>query len=177
VKLSRRADRVRVPGFRFAGVRCGLKRRGLDVALVVADRPAAAAGGFSTKRAPAAPVVIARERVAGGRLAAVLVHAGTANACTGAAGLAVARAAIAAVARALGVAPAAAMPCATGRIGVQVPRARLAAGVRAALAALGQTASPKPRRRSTTDAFRRRLRRLRLGGRPVTVAALGGAQA
>src|SRR5439155_914629 len=81
-------------------------------------------------------VQLARRRVAAGRAAAVLVHAGNANACTGAEGLRTAAESTALAARLLGVAPAAVLPCATGRIGVQVPRARLLAGVRAAAAAL-----------------------------------------
>jgi glutamate N-acetyltransferase/amino-acid N-acetyltransferase len=175
MKLRRPVHRVRVPGFRFAGVRCGMKQRGPDVALIVADPPAVAAGVFTTNRAAAAPVQIARRRVAAGRLAAVLVHAGNANACTGAGGLRVAEEATALAARLLGCAPAAVAPCATGRIGVPVERARLLAGVRAAAARLapgGITAAA--RAITTTDAFpKTAVRRIRLGGRPVTVAALG----
>src|SRR5207302_1623442 len=66
-------------------------------------------------------------------------------------------------------------PCATGRIGVQVERARLLRGVRAAVAALSPAALPAAAHAiTTTDAFpKTAVRRLRLGGRPVTVAALG----
>ncbi|TMA81957.1 MAG: hypothetical protein E6J77_16250, partial [Deltaproteobacteria bacterium] len=153
VKLARRAHRVRVAGFRFAGVRCGLKQRGPDVALIVAEPPAVAAGVFTTCRAPAAPVQLARRRLVGGRLSAVLVHAGNANACTGREGLRTASVATALVGRLLGVPDDEVAPCATGRIGVQVPRARLL-------------------RVTTTDAFpKTAVRRLRLGGRRVTVAA------
>ncbi|TMA32914.1 MAG: hypothetical protein E6J79_18635, partial [Deltaproteobacteria bacterium] len=87
MKLRRRAHRVLVPGFRFAGVRAGLKQRGRDVALIATETPASVAGVFTTNRAPAAPVVLARRRVAAGHASAVLVHAGNANACTGAEGL------------------------------------------------------------------------------------------
>src|SRR5256885_4321851 len=86
MKLARRAPRVRVPGFRFAGVRAGFKQRGPDVALIVADAPAVAAGVFTRNVAPAASVEVAKPRVASGRISAVLVHAGNANACTGAPG-------------------------------------------------------------------------------------------
>ena len=175
MKLRRAAHRVRVPGFAFAGVRCGLKQRGPDVALIVADPPAVAAGAFTTNRAPAAPVQIARRRVAAGRLAAVLVNAGNANACTGREGLRTAEAAAALAARLLGVDAAAVAPCATGRIGQQVPRARLLRGVRDAVGALDPGGLPAAALAiTTTDAFpKTAVRRLRLGGRPVTVAALG----
>src|SRR3989442_6598487 len=175
MKLQRRAHRVLVPGFRFAGVRAGLKQRGRDVALIAADPAASVAGVFTTNRAPAAPVQLARRRVAAGRAAAVLVHAGNANAWTGAEGLRTAAESTALAARLLGVAPAAVLPCATGRIGVQVPRERLLAGVRAAAAALAPAGFPHAAEAiTTTDAFPKTARReLVLGPRPVTVAALG----
>ena len=175
MRLPRRAHRVRVPGFRFAGVRCGLKRRGRDVALIVADAPATVAGVFTTNRAPAAPVQVARVRVAAGRLTAVLVHAGNANACTGKEGLRTVRESTALAARLLGVREEAVAPCATGRIGVQVDRPRLLAGVRAAAGALGADGFPAAAEAiTTTDVFpKTAVRRLRLGRRPVTVAALG----
>jgi len=175
VKLARRAHRVRIAGFRFAGVRCGLKTRGPDVALVVAEPPAVAAGVFTTCRAPAAPVQLARRRLLGGRLSAVLVHAGNANACTGREGLRTASVATALVGRLLGVPDDEVAPCATGRIGVQVPRARLLRGVRVAAAALRPDGFPAAAQAiTTTDAFpKTAVRRLRLGGRRVTVAAFG----
>ena len=44
-------------GFRAAGVACGIKKTGaLDLAIVVADAPAAAAGVFTTNRTQGAPV-------------------------------------------------------------------------------------------------------------------------
>jgi glutamate N-acetyltransferase/amino-acid N-acetyltransferase len=175
VRLGRKAHRVRVPGFRFAGVRAGFKQRGPDVALIVADAPAVAAGVFTTNRAPAAPVQVARRRVAGGRLTGVLVHAGNANACTGREGLRTVELSTTLAARLLGCAAREIAPCATGRIGVQVDRARLATGVRAAAAALSPDGlADAAQAITTTDAFpKTAVRRLGLGGRTVTVAALG----
>jgi glutamate N-acetyltransferase/amino-acid N-acetyltransferase len=119
MKLGRRAHRVLVPGFRFAGVRAGLKTAGPDVALIVADAPAVAAGVFTTNKAAAAPVRITQARIASGRARAVLVHAGNANACTGALGRRTVEVSTARVARALGIRDAAVLACATG-IGVPV---------------------------------------------------------
>ena len=175
MKLRRRPHGVRVPGFRFAGVRCGLKSRGPDVALIAADGPAVVAGVFTRNRAPAAPVVAARARVARGRAGAVLVHAGNANACTGAAGRRTVERSTALAGRLLGLSADAVIPCATGRIGVPVPDEVLLAGVRAAAAALRPDRLPAAAVAiTTTDAFpKTAVRRLHLGGRPVTVAALG----
>jgi glutamate N-acetyltransferase/amino-acid N-acetyltransferase len=175
MKLRRRAHQVVVPGFRFAGVRCGLKTAGRDVALIVAETSAVAAGVFTTNRAAAAPVRISRERIARGRTRAVLVHAGNANACTGRAGVRTVEVSTKRVARALGVPVADVLACATGKIGVPVPDALLLPAVDRALTALSPTAfSTFARAITTTDAFpKTAVRRVRVGRRTITVAVAG----
>jgi glutamate N-acetyltransferase/amino-acid N-acetyltransferase len=164
-----------VAGFRFAGVRAGLKTHGPDIALIAADAPAVVAGVLTRNLAPAAPVILTRERLALGRTSGVLVHAGNANACTGPEGLRTANAAAARAAKLLDVEPTAILPCATGRIGVQVPRERLFAGVDAAHAALDPGSfADAAHAIMTTDAFpKTAVRRLRLGRTPVTIAVMG----
>ena len=73
------------PGFRFAGVHCGLKAdSALDLALLLSDCPATAAAVFTENRFPAAPVVYGRRQMAAGeKIQAVLINSGNANACTG----------------------------------------------------------------------------------------------
>jgi glutamate N-acetyltransferase/amino-acid N-acetyltransferase len=166
---------VRVPGFRFAGVACGLKESGArDVALIAADRPAAAAGAFTTNRVKAAPVVIGRERLRRGLVQAILVNSGNANAYTGRAGEALARALTRLLADRLGIDERLVVPSSTGRIGVPLPRAKVRRGVLAA----ARTLSPDGffdalEGMMTTDAFPKfAVEHLRLEGRPVTVAGL-----
>src|SRR5262245_6820983 len=84
MRVAVRRTPILVPGFRFAGVACGIKASGKrDVALIVSDEPAVAAGAFTTNRVKAAPVVIGQERLRGGRTQAILVNSGNANAYTG----------------------------------------------------------------------------------------------
>lgn len=175
MKLPRRAHRVRVPGFRFAGVRAGLKTAGRDVALIACDGLVTAAGVLTTNRAPAAPVQATRARLANGRAAAVLVNAGNANACTGRAGRRTVETSTALVAELLGVPVDGVLVCSTGRIGVPMPDAQLLGGVRAAVRALGRDGLPNAAEAiCTTDAFpKTAVRRLRLGGKAVTLAVLG----
>jgi glutamate N-acetyltransferase/amino-acid N-acetyltransferase len=175
MRVERAAHRVRVPGFRFAGVRAGLKSRGPDVALIALHSPGVAAGVLTTNRAPAAPVVVTRARLRAGTAAAVLVHAGNANACTGAEGRRTVEESTAVAAALLGVAPERVLACATGRIGVQVPRDRLLLGVRAAHARLAEDGfADAAHAITTTDAFpKTAVRRLRLGRRDVTIAVMG----
>ena len=72
-------------GFRAAGATAGLKTSGAsDVALVVNDGPAhAAAGVFTRNKVKAAPVLWSQQVLTTGRLRAVVLNSGGANACTG----------------------------------------------------------------------------------------------
>jgi N-acetylglutamate synthase/N-acetylornithine aminotransferase len=71
-------------GFQAAGVKAGIKSSGkLDVGLLLCDSLATAAAVFTANKVVAAPVVVGREHVAGGKLRGVIVNAGNANACTG----------------------------------------------------------------------------------------------
>ncbi len=175
MRLDRRAHRVRVPGFRFAGIRAGLKSRGPDVALIALHTPGVAAGVLTTNRAPAAPVVVTRARLRAGVASALLVHAGNANACTGAEGRRTVEESTAVAAALLGVTPERVLACATGRIGVQVPRDRLLPGVRTAHAHLSEDGfADAALAITTTDAFpKTAVRTLRLGRREVTIAVMG----
>src|SRR5262245_40194560 len=91
-------------GYRYAGVHCGLRpdpdRR--DLALVVSDTPASAAGAFTQNRVCAAPVRVCRERLPAADARGVVVCSGNANACTGERGLADARRMAACAAEAVG---------------------------------------------------------------------------
>ena len=129
-------------GFRAAAVACGLKADALDLALLVADRPASAAAVFTTNLVVAAPVVIARRNLAdsGGRARAIAVNSGCANACTGAQGMAAAGAMADAVAREVGCPPEQALIASTGVIGLHLDTAKIDRGVAAAAAGLRRDA-------------------------------------
>ena len=112
-----------IPGFRFAATAAGLKKTGaLDLALMAADAPAAAAGVFTSNLVKAAPVLLSRERLRGGKAQAILVNAGNANACTGPAGLADARESARITADLLNIPEALVLPASTGVIGQPLPR-------------------------------------------------------
>ena len=129
-------------GYRAAGAACGLKPSGLDVALVVSDEPAAAAGLFTTNLAVAAPVVVSREQLerSGGRARVIAVNSRCANACTGAEGLAAAREMVDAAAAAVGCDPAHVLIASTGVIGMRLDTAKVRAGIDAAARSLSRGA-------------------------------------
>ena len=125
-------------GFRAAGVCAGLKASGRpDVALVVNDGPlAAAAAVFTSNRVAAAPVLWSRQAVSDGRLTAVVLNSGGANACTGAPGFQDTHRTAEHVAEVVGVSAADVAVCSTGLIGTRLPMDRLIAGIDAAAAGL-----------------------------------------
>jgi glutamate N-acetyltransferase / amino-acid N-acetyltransferase len=161
-------------GFRAAAVEAGIKPGRPDLALLAADRPCAAAGVFTTNRAQAAPVVVAREHLAGGMAQAVVVNAGCANAGTGAAGLADAREMAALAARALGVEAAHVVVASTGVIGVPLPMEKVRAGIASAAAALSVEGGAQAARAIlTTDTRPKEVRfEMPLGGATAVLGAM-----
>lgn len=125
-------------GFRAAGVACGIKPAALDLALLVADSPASAAGVFTKNLAAAAPVLVSREHLARSRgwARAIVANSGCANACTGEQGVADARAMAQETARRLGCPAETVLVASTGVIGVTLPMARVLAGIARAVEAL-----------------------------------------
>ncbi|MBK9475699.1 MAG: bifunctional glutamate N-acetyltransferase/amino-acid acetyltransferase ArgJ [Tetrasphaera sp.] len=125
-------------GFRAAGVTAGLKTSGRpDLALVVNDGPEYhAAGVFTSNRVQAAPVTWTRQVVADGRVDAVVLNSGGANACTGAPGFQDTHRSAEHVAALLGIGAGDVAVCSTGLIGERLPMEKLLAGVEAAAAAL-----------------------------------------
>ncbi len=111
-----------VPGFQAAGLAAGIKKQGgLDLALIIADGPAAAAGVFTRNRVKAAPVLLCRRRVRSGQARAILVNSGNANACTGPQGKKDARDLTREAARLLAIPEIAVLPASTGVIGQPLP--------------------------------------------------------
>jgi glutamate N-acetyltransferase/amino-acid N-acetyltransferase len=144
-------------GFRAAGVACGIKASGaFDLALVVADDVASAAGVFTTNLAQAAPVLVSREHLtrSGGRARGIVVNSGCANACTGADGDEHARAMADVTAATIGCDPDRVLVASTGVIGVKLDMAKVRRGIADAGAKLSaSSAADAARAIMTTDPF------------------------
>jgi len=128
-------------GFRAAGVDAGIKAAGQpDLALVVNDGPDQhAAGVFTRNKVQAAPVLWSRQVLSGGRLRAVVLNSGGANACTGPQGFQTTHATAERAAELLGCGAIEVAVCSTGLIGAQLPREFLLAGLGAAFESLAAT--------------------------------------
>ncbi|MCX5230631.1 bifunctional glutamate N-acetyltransferase/amino-acid acetyltransferase ArgJ [Streptomyces sp. NBC_00233] len=118
-------------GFLASGVAAGIKASGdPDLALVVNQGPASAAAGvFTSNRVQAAPVHWTRRALADGRVSAVVLNSGGANACTGPSGAHDARTMAERTALAIGATPDDVAVCSTGLIGVPLPMERVTAGI------------------------------------------------
>jgi glutamate N-acetyltransferase/amino-acid N-acetyltransferase len=115
-------------GFRAAGVACGIKANG------------------NTNLAQAAPILVSREHMqrSGGRISAIVVNSGCANACTGPDGLAHARAMTEITAKALAIEPSAVLVASTGVIGVKLPMAHVERGIGEAVQSLSPDGGSAP---------------------------------
>ena len=119
-----------VPGIRASGVHGGLKSDNQkDVALIVADAPAVAAGVFTRNRVCAATVLLSREHLKDPVAQAIVVNSGNANACTGEPGLNNARKMAALVGEQLDIEPQNVLVSSTGVIGVQLPMDAIRKGI------------------------------------------------
>ncbi|MFI7113782.1 bifunctional glutamate N-acetyltransferase/amino-acid acetyltransferase ArgJ [Nonomuraea sp. NPDC050227] len=127
-------------GFRAAGIAAGIKSGDArDLALVVNDGPSrAAAGVFTANRVKAAPVLWSQQVLAGGRLRAVVLNSGGANACTGPEGFQDTHATAEKVAEVIGDSAGEIAVCSTGLIGERLPMEALLTGVQTAAGQLSR---------------------------------------
>lgn len=135
-KLVRTQGVTAPAGFRAAGIAAGIKASGApDLALVFNEGPDyAAAGVFTRNKIKAAPVQWSQQVLTTGRLRAVVLNSGGANACTGPLGFQDTHATAEAVASALsdwGTETGAieVAVCSTGLIGDRLPMDKVLAGV------------------------------------------------
>lgn len=118
-------------GFQAGGLHCGLKKtQRHDLGVIVCEVPAEAAGVYTLNQFQAAPLKVTQESIAaGGKLRAMLVNSGNANACTGQQGEDDARAMREACAKAFGVEPHLVGVTSTGVIGELLPMEKVLRGI------------------------------------------------
>ena len=163
-----------VPGFRAAGIHCGIKRRGRDLALIVSDRPAHVAGVFTRSSVVGAPVEWCRERAKSGEGLAVIVNSGISNVAMGERGLRDAQKMAQWTARAVGCETEQVFVASTGVIGEPLPMAKLRAGIPRVVRRLRSDGQPDAAEAlRTTDRFAKTAGiPVRIGRRSLTVAGI-----
>jgi glutamate N-acetyltransferase/amino-acid N-acetyltransferase len=126
-------------GFLAAGLFCDVKSLGTgkgsnkgqkrDLALIVSEVPAKAAGMFTTNQICAAPVKVCVKHIADGKAQAVVINSGNANACTGPRGLKDAKEMATLLAEELLLQPEDVLVGSTGRIGLELPMPNIRTGI------------------------------------------------
>jgi glutamate N-acetyltransferase / amino-acid N-acetyltransferase len=162
------------------GVRLGIAEARIrkparkDLLVIALDEGATVAGIFTRNRFCAAPVIVAREHLAGASIRALVVNTGCANAGTGEEGLVNARAACRRLAELLGCRPEQVLPFSTGVIMEQLPMQPLLSGLPAAVADLkADNWLDAAQAIMTTDTVPKAVsRRVRIDGQTLTITGI-----
>ena len=125
-------------GYLASGVSAGIKKKGLDLAVVFSSQTASAAGVFTLNRVQAAPVVLSKEnlKLSRGRIRAILINSGCANACTGERGMHDSVLSTQCLASHLNIDPSQVLVASTGVIGSFLPVPKVLKGISSAVSAL-----------------------------------------
>ena len=162
-------------GYKAAGVYCGIKEKGKDLALLFSDMPGTAVAGlFTTNVFKAAPVILSRKRVHRGYARALLINSGNANACTGAEGAKDAEEMALRVAKRLGLSAEEVLLASTGIIGEKLPMNKVYTGIEQICEALSSDCGHDAAEAiMTTDTFRKSMSTcFEIDGRNVTIGAM-----
>lgn len=163
-------------GFTASGIHCGIRptKEKRDLALILSERPCAAAACYTTNKVFGQPLVVTREHLANGVAQAVIVNSGNANTCTGEAGLAAARRMAELVAEHLPVKAVDVIVASTGVIGEPLNIAVIEAGMDALVAGLSPTGNIAAREAiMTTDTMKKEVAvSFELGSATVTIGAM-----
>jgi len=119
-------------GFLAGAVHAGIKYpdpNRLDLAVLFSKEPCTAAAVFTTNKVKAASVLLDMERLQKGKISAVIINSGCANACTGQQGMADAVSMAAMAAKHIGVKPESVLVSSTGVIGAMLPMEKIKAAI------------------------------------------------
>ncbi len=165
-------------GFLAAGTAAGIKGNNRpDMAMLYSEAPCEAAGTFTTNVVKAAPVLWDQRIVEeAGKVQAVVINSGIANACTGKEGRTFCEDTAAAAGKCLALPPEQVFVASTGVIGVPLPMERIRAGIEALAPALRdgiQAGTAAANAILTTDTHAKEAAvRFSLGGKTVTLGGM-----
>lgn len=119
-----------VKGIKCWGAHTGIKSMRRDLALIYSEYPASVGAVFTQNQVVAEPIKLAREYMADGKIQAIVVNAGNANACTGPEGYKGAEAMAQAMAEELNIDKELVLVASTGLIGEPFPTEEITKGIR-----------------------------------------------
>ena len=164
-------------GYKSGSVASGIKKRKLDMTLLVSDSYATVAGAFTTNIVKAAPVVydeaIVKQK---GKVKAILINSGNANACTAIQGEKDVLTSTNIVASNLGCKSEEVLMCSTGVIGVPLPMDKIEKGIELCVSHLGDSlhhSNECAKAILTTDTFVKEVAvELLIEGKPVRIGGI-----
>ena len=163
-------------GIKAAGVKCGIRFNKKDLALIYSEKLADARGTFTTNKFKAAPLVVTEKNLSlsGGKLQAVLINSGIANACTGEKGLKDAWEMADYVSQGLKIKKEYVAVTSTGKIGEFLPLDKIKAGVEKAISCLDYAGGEKAAEAIlTTDTKKKEIAvNFKLNGQEVRIGGM-----
>lgn len=125
-------------GIKAAGVKCGIRFDKKDLALIYSEKVADAWGTFTTNKFKAAPLMVTEKNLSlsKGKVQAILINSGIANACTGKKGLKDAWEMANYVSKGLKIDKEYVAVTSTGKIGEFLPMKKIDAGLKEAISKL-----------------------------------------
>jgi glutamate N-acetyltransferase/amino-acid N-acetyltransferase len=182
IKIIENGNVCSAKGYKAAGIAAGIKKNGArDLALVVSEVPAVAAGVFTQNVVKGHSLKKTMENIKGGVARAVLVNSGNANACVGEQGVEVADMMCDDLAKLLGCKSDEIIVNATGVIGQVIDKDKMKSGIADSVAALKLQGSDDPsvggtnavEAIMTTDLVKKQIAvQFELGGKTVTIGGI-----
>jgi len=122
-------------GFKAAGLNCRIRLKRKDLALIYSEEIANACGVYTMNQFKAAPLLVTEENLlsSGGKLQAILINSGIANACTGEKGLQDAWETVDYVSEGLKINREYVAVASTGKIGEFLPLEKIKNGIKMAI--------------------------------------------
>ena len=162
-------------GFKAAGVRCGIRKNQTkkDLALIVSDVPASAAGVYTTNLVKGAPIYVTKANIADGMAQAVICNSGNANTCN-ANGIEIAEGMCALVEKHAGVKANDVIVASTGVIGQPLSLDPIKAGMPQLVSELSYDGGMSAAQAiMTTDTFAKSVAvQFELGGKTCTIGGI-----
>lgn len=163
-------------GIKAAGINCGIRLNRKDLALIYSDKLAEAAAMYTTNKFKAAPLVVTEKNLSlsGGKLKAVLINSGIANACTGEKGLKDAWETVSYVSQGLNIKKEYVAVISTGKIGEFLPLNKIKAGVEKVISGLDYAGGEEAAEAIlTTDTRKKEVAvNFTLGGKEVRIGGM-----
>lgn len=165
-----------VRGIKCWGAHMGIKSKRRDLALIYSEVQATAAAVFTKNVVVAEPIKLSRKNIKSGKLRAIVVNSGNANACTGKKGWEGAKAMAETTAECLDISPEEVFVASTGVIGEPFPTEKVLHGIKTSVKKLSARKIAGSLAASailTTDTFPKEgFTSFKIRGRPIHMAGI-----